>query len=352
MLKTDGAGVLLWANDVGGGAGDDWGAQVVESDATLEGDGTVGYELKIAQQGALDGQVLKWDSLGTWLPADDIAGDNDWSGAGTGMMYATHIDDNVGIGTVSPMHKLDVLGSVNISDSLFIGTVPFDFSHDMILTINGGRVMKYWADSICDNGWSGAGTGNIYATDTTDYVGIGTTAPSYKLDVHGMARITDGLYLDYLSEDPVHDTVLTIDGGQVKKVAAGALGGGASKYRWATHHQYSCNSPELTYIPINSEEDTTAISSRQVRWLAPCDGQLLKVVIMTDFVAGSTQVGFHTNMNSVATETQVVDITMSDTPFVAMFSTAVFNEGDMLHISVAPGADPGVVWVTCYYESN
>lgn len=51
-------------------SGDDWGTQVVEHDATLAGNGTVGSELRIAQQGATNGQVLKWNGT-TWAPAAD-----------------------------------------------------------------------------------------------------------------------------------------------------------------------------------------------------------------------------------------------------------------------------------------
>ncbi|MFQ6092727.1 MAG: hypothetical protein ACE5OR_08615, partial [bacterium] len=42
--------------------------------------------------------------------AESVAGggggpDDDWTGAGTGSMYAKHLNDNVGIGTTSPQTK-------------------------------------------------------------------------------------------------------------------------------------------------------------------------------------------------------------------------------------------------------
>ncbi|MDD3738463.1 MAG: tail fiber domain-containing protein [Lentimicrobiaceae bacterium] len=60
------------------GGGDNWGTQVVQTDATLAGEGTTANKLKIAQQGALNGQVLKWNGS-TWAPANDNTG----SGGGT-----------------------------------------------------------------------------------------------------------------------------------------------------------------------------------------------------------------------------------------------------------------------------
>lgn len=52
---------------------DNWGTQGAETDATLAGNGTTGSPLKIAQQSATSGQVLKWNGT-TWAPASDSDG--------------------------------------------------------------------------------------------------------------------------------------------------------------------------------------------------------------------------------------------------------------------------------------
>jgi len=61
-----------------GGGGDNWGTQTVQTNATLSGQGTAGNLLRIAQQGAVIGQVLQWNGA-SWLPATlpPPAGD-DW----------------------------------------------------------------------------------------------------------------------------------------------------------------------------------------------------------------------------------------------------------------------------------
>lgn len=66
-----------WAAVGGGSGADNWGLQVVETDATLTGDGTTGTELGIAQQGATSGQVLKWNGT-AWAPDTDIGGSAVW----------------------------------------------------------------------------------------------------------------------------------------------------------------------------------------------------------------------------------------------------------------------------------
>lgn len=67
-LRNDGT----WGTPAGGSA-DNWGTQVVNTDATLSGTGVSGSPLKIAQQSATTGQVLKW-SGSTWTPGDDAGG--------------------------------------------------------------------------------------------------------------------------------------------------------------------------------------------------------------------------------------------------------------------------------------
>ncbi len=62
------------------GSGDNWGADVVHTDPTLTGQGTTALPLKVAQQSATTGQVLKWSGT-TWTPATDENEDNDSNAA-------------------------------------------------------------------------------------------------------------------------------------------------------------------------------------------------------------------------------------------------------------------------------
>jgi hypothetical protein len=88
MGATNGQ-VLAWNAGSGTWApaavsGDNWGSQTVVTAATLSGTGIAGSPLSIAQQGALGGQVLKWNSAtSAWAPANDEVG----SGGGTNNNY-------------------------------------------------------------------------------------------------------------------------------------------------------------------------------------------------------------------------------------------------------------------------
>ncbi len=59
---------MAWAPATPGAGGDNWGTQVAQTNATLTGNGTAGNLLRIAQQGAANGQVLQWN--GAWVPAN------------------------------------------------------------------------------------------------------------------------------------------------------------------------------------------------------------------------------------------------------------------------------------------
>ncbi len=76
VLKWNG---VLWAPDDDIAGGDDWGTQAALTNATLTGDGTIGNELGLAQQSATPGQVLKWNGS-SWTPADDNNTGDDWGG--------------------------------------------------------------------------------------------------------------------------------------------------------------------------------------------------------------------------------------------------------------------------------
>ena len=110
LLSIEGGNAVDLSSLLGGsGLADDWGAQVVQRDNSLKGDGTTANPLGLAQQTATNGQVLKWDGT-NWTPAND----NVASGSGGAVNTSPRL---VGDGTTtSPLdlapqaaHEGDVL---------------------------------------------------------------------------------------------------------------------------------------------------------------------------------------------------------------------------------------------------
>ncbi|MCD6595280.1 tail fiber protein [bacterium] len=176
------------------------------------------------------GQILSSTGTGIdWIDYTPSAADSDWQISGTDM-YSIH-SGNVGIGTSTPEYKLDVNGSVRISDSLFLGNVENDATHDSILTIDNGIVKKVAAEIIhTSENWTQSGN-TLYPTNLASNVGIGTSTPEAKLHVAGAAIIQDTLdirntILDNYGNAPDTGEYLTMDstGNLVwKEIEAGAI---------------------------------------------------------------------------------------------------------------------------------
>ena len=166
VLKWNGA---TWepANDIGGGAGDDWGAQVAETDATLDGDGTAANPLAIADNaitsskidamGAINGQVLKFDGA-NWIPGTDN------EGAGGGATYTA--GDGIDISAANEI-------SADISTNELQNAAVTGEKIDQMGAVN-GQVLKYdgntWAPANADTGLAGWSLEGNAAT-ATDFIG-------------------------------------------------------------------------------------------------------------------------------------------------------------------------------------
>lgn len=120
----------------------------------------------------------------------------------------------------------------------------------------------------------------------------------------------------------------------------------------STNHVFLAGGTGLVYIPINSTAENATITTLQVGWLAPADGELVEVYARSTIAADSTIIGFHTNDNTSAIETDTVNMNATGKSFVFSFSSAVFLKGDKLHISFDPTNNPSVVHITCRWLHN
>jgi len=104
------------------------------TDATILGD-------DIADNGAANGQVLKWNGT-IWLPADDNTGTGGvggWTDDGN-IVRLIDSGDSIGIGTLTPTAKLDIDGTLHASGTMRVGnSLSFDGVNDKI-TATGGAI--------------------------------------------------------------------------------------------------------------------------------------------------------------------------------------------------------------------
>jgi hypothetical protein len=273
-LSKNGGTVTLLST----GGGDNWGTDVAKTDATLAGNGTTATPLKIAQQSATNGQVLKWDGL-TWKPAKDNFNDADTSitnelqtlslsgtlltlskDGGTVTLPSSGGGDNWGSQTVIPDKTLEGNGTVasplKIADNgvtsakIANETIGTDDLADNVVTsgklayssvisakiaagaVSGdkiaqagatnGQALKWngttWApaaDATADGGWTDDGT-IVRLTTTTDTVQIGSVKRLGKFNVGGDIGL-NLLNSIYFGSDATRISSLT--GGDLRFVA-------------------------------------------------------------------------------------------------------------------------------------
>ncbi len=177
VLKWNGS---VWApsNDIGGGTGDNWGTQAVVTDNSLSGSGITGNALKLAQNGATTGQILKWNGT-AWAPATESAGSDNW---GT---QTVQTDASLsGNGTSSNTLKLGQNGATSGQVLKWNGSA-WAPATDNGGSYTGGTGITITGANVINTPWTVNGT-HIH-NNNTDNVGIGNTSPTERLDVSSSA---------------------------------------------------------------------------------------------------------------------------------------------------------------------
>ncbi|MDD4406218.1 MAG: hypothetical protein PHO36_15830 [Parabacteroides sp.] len=160
-----------------------------------------------------------------------------WTTSGTNT-YLTTTTNNVGIGTISPAYKLDVNGALRVSSSAYFDAATFIKDHnstidswwgwyawDKEFQFNKRTSANAFVQNIFVANWD---TGNFIIVPTSGSVGIGTTSPSYKLDVNGTARFTGAVIVPTPSTEFNPATKGYVDSTVSSGVTSGAVIAGST----------------------------------------------------------------------------------------------------------------------------
>jgi|GEM_PF-1661200 len=207
-LDKNGGSVTLPSSGAGG---DNWGTDYVHTDVTLSGQGTTASPLKIAQQAATSGQVLKWNGT-AWSPASDVSGGGlvlPYSGTAAFASDPVFSITNSGSGS-------GIKGKSNATSGVYYGVIGESSSTNGTGVYGGAP--NTGVEGIAHSGGGTAIYGYAYADKGTNYAirgvtnssdgyagyfhggkvhisgntGLGITNPTAKLDIDGQLKIRGG----------------------------------------------------------------------------------------------------------------------------------------------------------------
>ena len=177
---------------------------------TVIGSSGINAKHTLTVEGGISGSTALWlgnqtsyvsASNGNIFTTGNISG----SSTSTGSFGEVHVADKVGIGTTAPDYTLDVAGDAGFNEYIYHNgdaDTFIKFDTDEINVEAGGQNMVYikeggggdQEDKVTINNDAadvdfqvkGDNEANLFRTDAlNDKVGIGTSTPSYKLDVFG-----------------------------------------------------------------------------------------------------------------------------------------------------------------------
>jgi hypothetical protein len=142
---------------------------------------------------------IRFTSAGdTWSVGLDSTVFNICDGSAVGANQRLVIDTagNVGIGTTSPEAELHVQGPVGAGGEIYLTDGDDTGGSNSLLIQQSGGTSYIRNRKSTGPLYLGAGDGNHLNILSSGNVGIGTTSPSYKLDVNGTGRFTSTVRFD------------------------------------------------------------------------------------------------------------------------------------------------------------
>ncbi len=150
-----------------------------------------------------DNRLARFNDAGTGI--EDSSIDDLYSG---GVALTIDSDGGIGIGTTVTLYDFEVNGTSNFT-SFFLNSVLITATASEINSLSG-----FSADAGAVTFGDGSGItndqANFYWDDSSDSLGIGTSAPTQALDVDGGIRTTDDVYIGSIG---LNDTTGTATSG-------------------------------------------------------------------------------------------------------------------------------------------
>jgi hypothetical protein len=173
ILKWNGTAWIPAKDSLGS---DNWGSQSAITSGALTGNGTSGNPIILSQQGAANGQILKWNGT-TWLPANDSLGTDNW-------------------GTQSTVTNATLSGNGLTANPLAIAQQG----------ATTGQVLRWNGTAWVPSTLSGSGPGDDWGIQSvvsnSSLIGIGTIGSRLGVDSTWIAK--------KINQSPVKDSIVSL----------------------------------------------------------------------------------------------------------------------------------------------
>ena len=125
-----------------------------------------------------------------------------------------------------------------------------------------------------------------------------------------------------------------------------------------TTHKLTPGNSTACFVRFDTEgsDGSAGVNNKMI---APYPGELLKVILRSTNVAGSTVVGLHTNtdtnanLNGTSTQDITVNMSAANTSYTFFFPPAAnYGPNDIIGLKINPTNDPGTTNVTACWEFN
>lgn len=159
-------------------------------------DNTIFYCSKNVHQFNINGnQIGYFNSSGLTINSGSIKSQSDLRlqpAGGSNVIVST---GNVGIGRTSPAYALDVSGSARLNSILYLNSSRLVNTNNIIFTNNTNAYSVQQIDNAGANFFRLGRNGySDIVINSSGYVGIGTSAPTYSFDVNGSIHSNTHLY--------------------------------------------------------------------------------------------------------------------------------------------------------------
>jgi hypothetical protein len=142
----------------------------------------------------------------------------------TQLTFLINSNGNIGINNINPQYKLDINGSLNTNNEIYVKNINISNIIDNKILITSNQLVNYNNLINKPSLATVATTGNyndlinkpwnIYANDISNtnsgFIGIGTTNPQYKLDINGSLNTNSEIYINNTNVSNIIDNKIVI----------------------------------------------------------------------------------------------------------------------------------------------